>query len=386
MSDAKNKILSVFRSPGTLLVLVTLFSLILANSGIGVAYRNFWHFEAGFHFRQIALHKSILHWVNDGLMCIFFFSVGLEIRRELHEGELSTRRKAMLPVVAAIGGMIFPALIFLLFNFSKDAVAGWGVPMATDIAFALAVLSMLKSAVPAAVRIFLTALAIIDDLGAILVIAFFYTADIAHQYLIFAAGVVFMLFMLNRIKVFSWLPYIVLGLMLWYFVLMSGIHATIAGVVLAFFIPMHHNHATSMLHRLEHSLSPVVSFFILPAFAIANTALEINISLLGRLVTLPALGIFFGLVIGKPLGITLFSYLSVRLKMAELPKKISINHIAGAGMLGGIGFTMSIFIAMLAFKDPQLQDLAKVTILMASCTAALTGMRYLKKIGKMKKL
>jgi len=371
-----------FTSPGALLVIVTVFSLALANSGAGESYRHFWHVETGFTVGPVHLHKSILHWINDAVMVLFFVLVGLEIKRELDEGELSTKRKAMLPIFAASGGMILPALIYFAFNSGTKAVHGWGIPMATDIAFALAVLSMLKSNVPGSIRIFLTALAIIDDLGAVLVIAFFYTSELYLSYLGWAAITAVILFALNKGGVRKWWPYTIAGILLWYFVLMSGVHATIAGVLFAIFIPIHRINSKSMLHHLEHALTPIAHYFILPLFAIANTALLIETSLLSGLLTAPALGVFFGLIIGKPVGITLFTHLAVKFKVADLPRHVNLRQIAGAGMLGGIGFTMSIFISMLAFDSPELQDLSKLTILVASLIAGVSGYFWMKHEGK----
>jgi Na+:H+ antiporter, NhaA family len=381
MTAVRNPLRKLFSSPGTLLVIVTVFSLCLANIPGSESYRNFWHLETGLSSGNFHLQKSILHWVNDGLMVLFFLLVGLEIKREILEGELSAIKKAMLPVFAAAGGMFVPAIIFLLFNYGKPAMHGWGIPMATDIAFALAVLSMLKSSVPASIRIFLTALAIIDDLGAVLVIAFFYTDNLIIDYLMYAAGIVILLFIMNRTGISNLMMYMLAGIFLWYFILKSGVHATIAGVLLAVFIPVKKHNTISPLHQLEHRLTPVTQYFILPVFAMANTAILLKASLFAALLTAPAVGIFLGLVIGKPAGITLFSWLAVKNNIADLPRNVRMNQIAGAGMLGGIGFTMSIFISMLAFDDAALQDLAKISILFASLTAGCLGLWWMKSAG-----
>lgn len=386
MSATTDRLRYLFTSPGTLLVIVTLFSLIIANIPGGENYRRAWHYETGINLFDFHLHKSLLHWVNDGLMVLFFLLVGLEIKREILEGELSTVKKAMLPVFAAAGGMVVPALVFLIFNYGKPAMHGWGIPMATDIAFALAVLSMLKSSVPASIRIFLTALAIIDDLGAVLVIAFFYTDNMLPQYLMYAAGIVVLLFIMNKAGVMHIPLYLLAGVFLWYFILKSGVHATIAGVVLALFIPVLHLNELSPLHRLEHNLTPVTQYFILPVFAMANTAILLETSLLTALLTAPAVGIFLGLVIGKPLGITFFSAIAVKSGIADMPRHINMKQIAGAGMLGGIGFTMSIFISMLAFDDAGLQDLSKISILFASLVAGVAGFWWIKREGLRKEM
>jgi NhaA family Na+:H+ antiporter len=382
MKSGRQHWYTYFTSPGALLVIVTVFSLALANSVAGEAYRALWHVETGFEVGPVHLHKSLLHWINDAVMVLFFVLVGLEIKRELDEGELSTKRKAMLPLFAASGGMIVPALIYTFFNAGTESAHGWGIPMATDIAFALAVLSMLKSNVPGSIRVFLTALAIIDDLGAVLVIAFFYTSQLYVSYLGWAAIAAVVLFALNKAGVRKWWPYTISGILLWYFVMMSGVHATIAGVLFAVFVPIHKINSQSMLHKLEHALTPIAHYVILPLFAIANTALLIETSLLSGLLTAPALGIFFGLIIGKPVGITLFTHLAVKLKLADLPRQVNLRQIAGAGMLGGIGFTMSIFISMLAFVSLELQDLSKLAILVASLVAGVAGFLWMKYEGK----
>lgn len=367
-------------SPGLLLVIVTICSLLLANSDAGNAYHSFWYDESLLPHLS-GLPHTLIHWINDGCMAVFFLLVGLEIRRELTEGELSSPKRAMLPLFAAIGGMLIPALMYAILNTGTKTSHGWGIPMATDIAFALAILSMLKNAVPGSIRIFLTALAIIDDLGAVLVIAFFYTNALNTGMLMMAGLVIAVLWILKRMKVKFLAAYLLPGIFLWYFILNSGVHATIAGVLLALFIPVDKVNHKSMLHQLEHSLTPWVNFFVLPLFAIANTAMIINAGLIEQLITVPALGIILGLVIGKPLGITFFSWISVKQKMAELPKGINFNHIAAAGILGGVGFTMSIFISLLAFDDTSLQDLARLSILIASLIAGISGYIWMKKAG-----
>jgi len=380
------KFLKYLFSGGVILITVTIVSLLIANSSFGSSYINLFGKHLGFEFGVIHLNETIGHWINDGLMALFFLLVGLEIKRELLVGELSSRSKAMLPLIAAIGGMLIPALIYLLLNNGTETSHGWGVPMATDIAFALAILIMLGSRVPIGLKIFLTALAIIDDLGAVLVIAFFYTHDLQLNYLLFALIPVAMLAILNKFRNQNLVLYLLFGLVLWYCFLKSGIHATIAGVLLALFIPLNvtksekENSSESPLERLEHNLHGFVNLFILPLFAIANTALIIDGSILSKLTSGLSLGVICGLFIGKPVGITFFSWIAVKSKAATLPTSVNWQHIIGAGILGGIGFTMSIFISMLAFTDPSHQDLSKVSILIASVLSGVIGFVLIKRI------
>lgn len=374
-------------SSGVLLITVTVISLLLANSSWGVSYLEIFEKHFGFENGVIHLNETIRHWINDGLMAIFFLLVGLEIKRELLIGELSTRSKSMLPFIAAIGGMLIPALIYNCFNAGTNTSHGWGVPMATDIAFALAILAMVGNKVPIGLKIFLTALAIIDDLGAILVIAFFYTSDLNFNYLLIALVPVAILFFLNKTRNQYLLFYSITGIVLWYCVLKSGVHATIAGIVLAFFIPLDisknekNGYKVSPLERLENSLHGVVNIVILPLFALANTALVIEGNILSKLTAGLSLGVMFGLFIGKPIGITFFSWLAVKTKIAALPTSVNWRHIFGAGVLGGIGFTMSIFISMLAFKHPEQQDLSKIAILIASFFSGVIGFVLIKRIN-----
>ncbi|CAN5444476.1 Na+/H+ antiporter NhaA [soil metagenome] len=373
-------ILNVFSSGGILLLAMTIISLLIANSSSGDAYREMWEIKVGPQLGVVDLNKTLGHWINDGLMVIFFLLVGLEIKRELLKGELSSRKKAMLPLMAAVGGMVIPALIYTFFNIGHPAASGWGIPMATDIAFALAILTMAGNRVPLGLKIFLTALAIIDDLGAVLVIAFFYTHGMQLLYLLLAVISLALLAYLNykRIQKLRW--YLIPGILLWYFILKSGVHATIAGVLIALFIPIEGaiKNKRSALERLEHILHGKVNYFILPLFALANTALLIDSSLLSGLSSSPALGIIFGLFAGKPIGIMLFSFIAVRSGMAVLPSGTDWIHILGAGFLGGIGFTMSIFIAMLAFHQPEFQNLAKFAVLMTSVVAGVVGFAIIK--------
>jgi NhaA family Na+:H+ antiporter len=358
---------------GILLLLCVIISLSVANSSCGPALERFLATEAGFNISTIHLRYSILLWINDGLMAVFFLMVGLEIKREILDGELSSFKRATLPIVAAAGGAIVPAIIYMLFTKGTTAASGWGIPMATDIAFALAVLSMLSKRVPASLKIFLAALAIADDLMAILVIAIFYSAGIHLLYLLFA-GLVFLLMMVfNKMGVKNLFYYLIPGLFLWYFIHHSGIHATIAGVLTAFAIPSAREATASPLIKLEHFLIRPVNFIIMPLFALANTNIGINAGMVDGLYSSLGWGIIAGLLIGKPVGITLFSWLMVKAGWAELPSKVKWMHIAGLGILAGIGFTMSIFIALLSFADPVLQTEAKFAVLIASTIAGVMG-------------
>ena len=290
-----------------------------------------------------------MHWINDGLMTIFFLLIGLELEREIYHGELSDIKNASLPIFGAIGGMLVPAGLFLLLNFGTDTQAGAGIPMATDIAFAIGILSLLGNRVPNSLKIFLTALAVMDDLGAIIVIAIFYTTSIAFINLFIALGVFGFLLILNRQKVHNLIPYLIGGVVMWYFMLHSGVHATITGVLLAFAIPFGNGGEKSPSYILQYFLHKPVAFFILPLFAVANTCISVGDSWQSSLGQTNSLGIMAGLVIGKPLGIWLFSFIGVGLGLCALPTDLKWKNIIGAGFLGGIGFTMSIFITLLAF-------------------------------------
>ncbi|MGJ7914307.1 Na+/H+ antiporter NhaA [Massilia sp. LXY-6] len=362
------------KAGGIVLIACMLLSLLLANSPAGESYLAFWH-------RDLA-GMSVEHWINDGLMAVFFLMVGLELERELYNGELSDFRNALLPIVAAVGGICVPALLHFALNAGTSTQRGIGIPMATDIAFALGVLALLGSRVPASLKIFLTALAVIDDLGAILVIAIFYTTGLQTGYLIGALAVFAALVCLNRFaRVMALLPYLAGGALMWFLMLKSGIHASIAGVLLAFAIPYsaRQDDEESPSHRLEHLLHAPTSFLILPLFALANTGIVIGANWATELASSNSLGIFGGLVLGKPIGIVLFSFAAVALGMCRLPPDLSWRHVLGAGMLGGIGFTMSIFITNLAF--PGLADAitaSKIAILLASLTAGAVGFLWLR--------
>lgn len=358
------------KAGGILLMICTLISLFLANSIWQDSYLGFWG-------QPIADH-SLTHWVNDGLMVIFFLLIGLELEREIYIGELSNLKNALLPIFAALGGMLVPAGIHLALNAGTEGQAGAGIPMATDIAFALGILSLLGNRVPTSLKVLLTALAVIDDLGAILVIAIFYTSDLSWFNLGMAMGVFALLLVFNRVKVRNLIPYLIGGVVMWYFMLHSGVHATITGVLLAFAIPFGNGDEKSTSYILQHFLHKPVAFVIMPVFALANTALVIGSGWYESLWQANSLGIFSGLVIGKPLGIVLFSFVAVVLGFCVLPADLKWKHVVGAGFLGGIGFTMSIFITLLAFDDSSLINASKITILLASLVAGLTGFFWLK--------
>ncbi|MCB2377450.1 Na+/H+ antiporter NhaA [Hymenobacter sp. BT635] len=352
---------------GLLLLLATVVSLLVSNSAWSQAYLHFWETKLG----AGPLVKTLAHWVDDGLMVVFFFSVGLEIKREVLYGELTDFRQALLPILAAVGGVAVPAGIFLLFNAGTPASHGWAVPTATDIAFSLGILSLLGDKVPFGLRVFLTALAIIDDLIAVLIIALFYTAELNLTYLLAAGGIFAALIVLNRLKV-SWLPlYFLLGLGLWFFVLKSGVHATIAGVLLALTIP------TEAIEKLEAALHKPISYLILPLFALANTAIVVSAESVGELLSPLGLGIGLGLLLGKPLGIFGASWLAVKAGISSLPERVTWFKMLGLGLTAGIGFTMAIFIANLSFSDPGRIDLAKIAVIVGSLLAALAGLLVL---------
>ncbi len=352
---------------------------------MGQSFQNLLDTELGTNIFHLKYPVSI--WINDGLMAIFFLLVGLEIKREIVEGELSSFKSASLPIFAAIGGMLVPALIYFLFNHGTEYENGWGIPMATDIAFSLAIVSMLGKKVPPAVKIFLAALAIVDDLGAILVIAIFYTDQLHWLYLGLSAAIILLLIALNYFKVKKHIFYIIPGIFLWYFMHHSGIHATIAGVLLAFTIPTNESKTEiSPLEKLEHQLHTPVNFIIMPIFALANTNIMFKDGMVDGLFSNFGFGIIFGLVAGKVIGISLFSFIAIKSKISSLPHHSTWLHMIGAGFLAGIGFTMSIFIALLSFKGhPEIQDEAKFAILIASVLAGVIGYSLLNLVSKRKK-
>lgn len=368
------------KSSGILLIICTVISLLLANSPVGENYTQFWHFYVG--------GLSLEHWINDGLMAIFFLLIGLELERELYNGELSNFRNALLPILAALGGIAVPALIHFSLNAGTPEQAGIGIPMATDIAFALGILALLGSRVPASLKVFVVAYAVIDDLCAIIIIAVFYTAKLSVGYLIAALAVWGILILLNRfVRVMSLIPYLIGGAVMWFLMLKSGVHATIAGVLLAFAIPFSakEDDAKSPSHRLEHLLHKPVAFVILPIFALANTGIVIGADWTQNLTSANSLGIIGGLVLGKPLGITLISLIAVSLAVCRLPLDLNWKHVFGAGVLGGIGFTMSIFITNLAFVgNAEAINASKMAILLASLIAGTVGFIWLKLFGKPK--
>ncbi|MDV7695408.1 Na+/H+ antiporter NhaA [Chryseobacterium soli] len=370
------------QSSGIILILCVLASLLIANSSAGEGFQSFLDKNVGTHLFHLEYPVSI--WINDGLMAIFFLLVGLEIKREMVEGELSSFKNASLPIFAAVGGMLVPALIYTFFNFGTEYANGWGIPMATDIAFSLAIVSMLGKRIPNSIKIFLAALAIVDDLGAILVIAIFYTDQIHWIYLLLSAGITLLLFLLNFFKVTKLIFYIIPGLFLWYFLHHSGIHATIAGVVLAFSIPTNVSNVTiSPLEKLEHKLHLPVNFLIMPIFALTNTNIAFNSEMVQGVTSTLGLGIIGGLVAGKLLGINLFSFIAIKMKLSSLPQNSSWTQMIGVGLLAGIGFTMSIFIALLSFKDQiPIQDEAKFAILIASFLSAVLGFTVLRMSAK----
>lgn len=358
------------KSGGLTLIVCTLISLLLANSSIGEQYLSMWDFQVVGH--------GIAHWINDGLMAIFFLLVGLELIQEIYEGELSNVKRALLPLSGALGGMIVPAGIYMMLNFGTATSSGFGIPMATDIAFALGILSLLGSRVPTSLKVFLTALAVIDDLGAIVVIAIFYTSDLSWVSLLIALGTFVVLLLLNKkFNVTNVLPYIIGGIIMWYFMLQSGVHATIAGVLLAITIPFKKKNPACLSNRMQHALHYPVAFGVLPLFALANTAIMIEGNWDQSIGEPFALGIILGLIVGKPIGITLFSFLFVKSKLCSLPTGVKWKQLLGAGMLGGIGFTMSIFITLLAFSDEHHINESKLMILLASLASGIIGYTWL---------
>ena len=366
------------KSSGVLLIVCVIVSLIIANTSPAEAFQNLLDSKIGtevFH-----LDYSVSVWINDGLMAIFFLLVGLEIKRELLEGELSDIRKASLPSFAADGGMLIPALIYVAFNHNTGYKNGWAIPMATDIAFSLAIISLLGKSVPNSLKIFLSALAIVDDLGAIIVIALFYTDSIDWISLGICGGITALLIILNRIGITKILFYIIPGLFLWYFMHHSGIHATIAGVILAFTIPTNVSTTEiSPLEKLEQKLHIPVSFLIMPVFALANTNITFQSGIFSHFISPLSLGIIFGLFAGKVLGINLFSFLAIKLKWGKMPALSAWKEMIGVGFLAGIGFTMSIFVSLLAFpNETAIQNLSKISILFASVLSGLTGYLILK--------
>ncbi|MFA6770459.1 MAG: Na+/H+ antiporter NhaA [Bacteroidales bacterium] len=414
---------------GLFLMAVTVFTLIAANVDSLSGILDIWKLKANIAIGNFVLEMTLLHWVNDALMAVFFFVVGLEIKREMVVGELSSFKKAALPIFAAIGGMVLPAIIFYSINAGTESQHGWGIPMATDIAFSLGVISLLGRGVPVSLKIFLTALAIVDDIGAIIVLAIFYPSHaLSPQFLMLALGVVAFLFIINRLNIHNTAAYLIPGVLLWYFVYQSGIHATIAGVLLAMFIPskspinevrfyvrskyylekfkaasngqvnilanskqlgiIHSLHTqirqvNPLINKFEHRINPYVTYSIMPIFAFANAGVAFDgLPSITSLSTL-SLGIFFGLVVGKPVGIFIATFLAVKLKIADLPEEIKWSQMFGVGIIAGIGFTMSIFINSLAFSNINLINEGKIAIMVTSVIAGIIGLIVLKaSLGK----
>lgn len=353
------------KAGGLVLIACTLVSLTLANSNFGIDYHDF--------FQTKFAGLSLVHWINDGFMAIFFLLIGLELEREIYKGELSKIKDALLPLFGALGGIIVPAGIFLLFNYGTATQSGAGIPMATDIAFALGILSLLGNKVPTSLKVFLTALAVIDDLAAIIIIAIFYTKTFLWANLFIALGIFALLLVFNRMKVRNLIPYLIGGIAMWYFMLHSGVHATITGVLLAFAIPFGNGNEKSTSYILQHFLHKPVAFIILPIFALANTAIVFNGDIAQILTENNSLGIALGLIVGKPLGIFLLTFLAVTFGICKLPTDLNWKSIFGAGLLAGIGFTMSIFVTLLAYDNATIINNSKLIILISSLTAGLLG-------------
>lgn len=357
------------KAGGIILIGCTILSIFLSNSGLKDSWLRVWETPFAGH--------SVTHWINDGLMAIFFLLIGLELEREIYTGELSSLKRASLPIFAAAGGMVVPALIFAAINAGKETIAGTGIPMATDIAFAIGILSLLGKRIPDSLKIFLVALAVMDDLGAIIIIALFYTSTLSLANLLFALLILLVMIVLNRLKVMSLAPYLAGGCAMWYFMLHSGIHATITGVLLAFAIPFRDGGENSPSFRLQHFLHKPVAYIILPLFALANTSLAFGSGWFYSLTQPLATGIIFGLVAGKPLGILVSSMVGILTGLCVYPTGTNWKQILGVGFLGGIGFTMSIFITLLAFSDIASIDTAKIAILSASLISGLVGFAWL---------
>lgn len=377
-------LVQLFRSEssgGVLLIIATVLAIVVANSALAGLYLDFLHTEVQFRVAEIDIHKPLGHWVNDGLMALFFLLIGLEVKQELVEGALASRQKSLFPIIAAAGGMLVPALVYLSFNASNpEAVRGWAIPTATDIAFALGVMSLLGNRVPLNLKIFLLALAIMDDLGAIIIIALFYTADMSALSLSLASGCIGILWLMHRYNVMSLTPYLIFGALLWVAVLKSGIHATLAGVILGFAIPMYRKddkndveNPHSPAKTLALWLHPWAKFCILPLFAFVNAGVSLSNFHLSDTVSALPIGVALGLLLGKPIGIFTSSWFAVKFGIARLPDGVNFKQIFAVAVLCGIGFTMSMFITSLAFTDAGMADLARLGILMGSTIAAIIG-------------
>ena len=361
---------------GLILLISAIIALIISNSTYSNIYFDSLNEYLFIGINNFGLKLSVLHWINDALMAIFFFFVTLEIKREFIQGELSSIKQAILPIVGAVGGMLVPALIYIYINYeTPGTLIGWAIPSATDIAFSIGILSLLGSRVPISLKVFLTALAIIDDLGAIIIIAFFYTGDLNIHYIALIIGTFVVLVILNRFGVKKFLPYLIVGIFLWFFTYESGVHATIAGVLLACSIPHRKkDHDFSLLTKVEHSISPYVAFGIMPLFAFANAGVSLNGLTFASLLAPVPLGILLGLFIGKQFGVFIFSYISIKAGFAQMPNNANWVAFYGVGVLTGIGFTMSLFVGNLAFADgTQYIDGVKIGVLSGSLLSTIFG-------------
>ncbi|ABU71607.1 Na+/H+ antiporter NhaA [Vibrio campbellii] len=369
MNDVIRDFFKMESAGGILLVIAAAIAMTIANSPLGESYQAMLH--------TYVFGMSVSHWINDGLMAVFFLLIGLEVKRELLEGALKSKETAIFPAIAAVGGMLAPALIYVAFNAGDpEAISGWAIPAATDIAFALGIMALLGKRVPISLKVFLLALAIIDDLGVVVIIALFYTGDLSTMALLVGFAMTGVLFMLNAKEVTKLTPYMIVGAILWFAVLKSGVHATLAGVVIGFAIPLKGKKGEhSPLKHMEHALHPYVAFGILPLFAFANAGISLEGVSMSGLTSMLPLGIALGLLVGKPLGIFTFSWAAVKLGIAKLPQGVNFIHIFAVSVLCGIGFTMSIFISSLAFANvsPEFDTYARLGILMGSTTAAIIG-------------
>lgn len=373
LAEILKKILASLADGGRLLILTAIAALIFVNCGGAEIYDYVLHFKIGFDLAGLHLNNSISHWINDGLMVLFFLLVGLELKREIVLGELSNKSQIILPSVAALGGMLVPALIFIALNQnSPELLHGWAIPAATDIAFSLAILALLRDRVSAGLKVFLTTVAVVDDLGAIIVIAFFYTATLEYYFVAAACGCLLALIILNRLKITKLLPYLLIGILLWLFTLQSGIHATIAGVLLAFTIPISESE-NSPLQRLEGRIHGWVSYFVLPIFGFANAGVPLTSIGYHDLTSSLVLAIIFGLFIGKQIGVFLSSWLVIKFGWASLPSGTSFRQLHSISILAGIGFTMSLFVGSLAFSDEHHLILVRLGVLLGSGISAILG-------------
>jgi NhaA family Na+:H+ antiporter len=362
---------------GLILVVAAAAALVVTNISYANDYENFLALPVSAHIGPFGLDKTLIHWINDGLMAIFFFLVGLEIKREVLQGNLSSREQITLPAMAALGGMVVPALIYAYFNWGTSSIGGWAIPAATDIAFALGALALLGTRIPLSLKVFLLTLATLDDLGAIIIIALFYTSDLSLTGLSLAGIAFACLLVLNRLRIDRTAPYIFLGFAMWVFVLKSGVHATLAGVALAMTIPLLRRDGSSFIHALEEGLHPYVKFLILPLFAFANAGIPLGGLSVDALTSSLPLGIAAGLLLGKPLGILLAVAACVSLGFAKLPERATWTHVIGVGCLAGIGFTMSLFIGTLAFDRPTQIDAVRVGVIAGSIVSTLLGLMIL---------